>query len=263
MPSSGRSGVPAPVALAGVALPPPPWIAGHRGAAGEAPENTLESLCLAREQGADLLEVDLQLAADGVLVAVHDRDLSRLAGRPELVVEEIPSTALLGLEIQGPGESRAPLVSLATILARLPESTPLNLELKRWQAPPAKVVQALLAATAGRSNILVSSFDLALLARLRRCAPGLPLAPICQDSAPDLLAAGERLQAATLHCGRELATASFLRSARRPVLVFTVNDPQEAIRLFRRGAAGVFSDHPARLRRALPAETARGLSEAG
>ncbi|MGB5296865.1 MAG: glycerophosphodiester phosphodiesterase family protein, partial [Thermoanaerobaculia bacterium] len=38
-------------------LPSPPWILAHRGASGEAPENTLESLLLAVEQGADVVEL--------------------------------------------------------------------------------------------------------------------------------------------------------------------------------------------------------------
>ena len=36
-------------------LPAPPWIVGHRGAAGEALENTLPSLALGHAQGADHL----------------------------------------------------------------------------------------------------------------------------------------------------------------------------------------------------------------
>ena len=81
--------------MAGVAalgLEAPPWIVGHRGAAGEAPENTLPSFLLAAQQGADMIELDVQLAADGELVVVHDWDLERLAGVP-LVVEETAAAA--------------------------------------------------------------------------------------------------------------------------------------------------------------------------
>jgi glycerophosphoryl diester phosphodiesterase len=52
---------------------------GHRGASAYAPEHTLEAYDLALEQGADYIEIDLQMTADGVLVAMHDKTLNRTA----------------------------------------------------------------------------------------------------------------------------------------------------------------------------------------
>lgn len=49
----------------------------HRGASAHAPENTLAAIAKAAELGADMVEVDLQASADGVLVVLHDADLSR------------------------------------------------------------------------------------------------------------------------------------------------------------------------------------------
>lgn len=49
----------------------------HRGAAAEAPENTLEAFDLAVELGADALELDVRLAADGSLAVIHDETLDR------------------------------------------------------------------------------------------------------------------------------------------------------------------------------------------
>ncbi|MCL7956901.1 MAG: glycerophosphodiester phosphodiesterase, partial [marine benthic group bacterium] len=50
---------------------------GHRGAASEAPENSMAALALALELGADALELDVRRSADGVLVVIHDPDLAR------------------------------------------------------------------------------------------------------------------------------------------------------------------------------------------
>ena len=50
---------------------------GHRGASGDAPEHTLLSYRLAKELGADHLEIDLQQTKDGELVALHDEDVDR------------------------------------------------------------------------------------------------------------------------------------------------------------------------------------------
>ena len=47
-------------------------VIAHRGAAGSAPENTLASIELAVEHGADMVEIDVQETADGEIVVVHD-----------------------------------------------------------------------------------------------------------------------------------------------------------------------------------------------
>jgi len=55
----------------------PPLKIGHRGAAGEAPENTLASFELALRHGADGIEFDVQLSSDGVPMVIHDARLNR------------------------------------------------------------------------------------------------------------------------------------------------------------------------------------------
>lgn len=54
-----------------------PAVIAHRGASHDAPESTTPAYLLARELGADYLELDLQRTRDGVLVAVHDDTLAR------------------------------------------------------------------------------------------------------------------------------------------------------------------------------------------
>jgi glycerophosphoryl diester phosphodiesterase len=60
---------------------------GHRGASAYAPEHTIAAYDLALAQGADYIEIDLQMTADGVLVALHDKTLNRTADAPEGVPE--------------------------------------------------------------------------------------------------------------------------------------------------------------------------------
>jgi glycerophosphoryl diester phosphodiesterase len=55
----------------------PPLKIGHRGASGEAPENTLVSFDLAWRQGVDGIEFDVQLSSDGVPMVIHDSHLRR------------------------------------------------------------------------------------------------------------------------------------------------------------------------------------------
>jgi glycerophosphoryl diester phosphodiesterase len=51
----------------------------HRGASAYAPENTLEAFQLAIDQGAEGIELDVQLTSDGVLVVAHDERLERVS----------------------------------------------------------------------------------------------------------------------------------------------------------------------------------------
>ena len=49
----------------------------HRGASAYAPENTLEAFKLAAGQGADGVELDVQLSRDNGLVVAHDETIDR------------------------------------------------------------------------------------------------------------------------------------------------------------------------------------------
>src|SRR5690606_29171611 len=54
-----------------------PLIIAHRGASAFAPENTMAAFRLAKELGADGIELDVMLSADGNLVVIHDQSVER------------------------------------------------------------------------------------------------------------------------------------------------------------------------------------------
>lgn len=68
---------PSPSALATRLGIPHPAVIAHRGASFDAPESTAAAYKLARDLGADYLEMDLQRSKDGVLFALHDNNLQR------------------------------------------------------------------------------------------------------------------------------------------------------------------------------------------
>ncbi|MBV7515395.1 glycerophosphodiester phosphodiesterase [Pseudomonas sp. PDM25] len=68
---------PSPTALATRAGIPHPAVIAHRGASFDAPESTAAAYKLARDLGADYLELDVQRSKDGVLFALHDNNLQR------------------------------------------------------------------------------------------------------------------------------------------------------------------------------------------
>ncbi|OOG14015.1 glycerophosphodiester phosphodiesterase [Pseudomonas sp. C9] len=68
---------PTPTALASRLGIPHPAVIAHRGASFDAPESTAAAYKLARDLGADYLEMDLQRSKDGVLFVLHDNNLQR------------------------------------------------------------------------------------------------------------------------------------------------------------------------------------------
>ena len=54
-------------------------IFAHRGASAYAPENTVEAFALAMEQGADGIELDVQMTKDGQVVGIHDETIDRVS----------------------------------------------------------------------------------------------------------------------------------------------------------------------------------------
>src|SRR5688500_19626530 len=74
-----------------------PLIIGHRGASAEAPENTLAAFQMAIDGGADGIEFDVRLAADGVPVIIHYANLRRTALRAG-VVSQVSSMELAGID---------------------------------------------------------------------------------------------------------------------------------------------------------------------
>lgn len=62
----------------------------HRGARSAAPENTLEAIRKAAELGADAVEIDVQLSADGAVIVIHDDDLVRCTDARERFPDRKP-----------------------------------------------------------------------------------------------------------------------------------------------------------------------------
>lgn len=93
---------------------PRPLVIAHRGATLHHRENTLPAIAAAIDAGADAVEVDVRLAADGSAVLVHDETFERLWGDPR------PVAAMTGEEIArlGAGDVRVPTLEDALRLSR-------------------------------------------------------------------------------------------------------------------------------------------------
>ena len=98
------------------ATPRPIQVVAHRGASEDAPEHTLAAYRRAIEDGADALECDVRLTADGHLVCVHDRRVNRTSnGRGAVSTLELADLAALdfGSWKEGADEESARLADQA------------------------------------------------------------------------------------------------------------------------------------------------------
>jgi len=235
------------------------FLYAHRGASAEAPENTLVAFRRALETGADGVELDVHLSADGIPVVIHDETLDRTTDGVGAVAAhgiEALRTLDAGLWFDRHFADES-LPTLEETLRLLAGRLRLNLEVKDSRAGMA-VIELL-----GRfpnADIVISSFDYGLLARLRRVAPDLPLA-VLQDAGNwhRALVRAEALRASAFHPRADLVSRPLLAACRRlqlPVFPWTVDDPTQARGLARMGIAGLFTNDPAGLRGYFPSPTA-------
>jgi glycerophosphoryl diester phosphodiesterase len=133
-----------------------PVIIAHRGASQKARENTVEAFRLARDLGADWVELDVHATADGALAVHHDAALAEGGVIAELAARELPAWL--------------PLLDAALDAC---EGMGVNVEIK--DAPAAAVV-TLLAERSGDQPVLVSSFDFETIDSVRALDPAVPTA---------------------------------------------------------------------------------------
>lgn len=110
-----------------------PLIIAHRTCPRQAPENSLEGIAAAADQGADGVEIDLRLSLDQRPFLLHDNSLRRTTGWP-LPLELTPSPIARRLRLRG---SRETLPSLHSALEVLPPGLLLAVDVKTpWAVPP-------------------------------------------------------------------------------------------------------------------------------
>ena len=215
-------------------------VMAHRGASTAAAENTLPAFRLARELGADWVELDARLSADGVVVVHHDAHLSdgRMVAdiSSENLPEYVPSLAEALEECDGMG---------------------VNIEIKNLPGDPdydadhavVDAVAGLAQAYLGPERTLVSSFNMDSVDRLHRVDPSLPCAWLFFEMT-DPAAVVERAVAhemAAIHPFDRLVDRALVTRAHDAGLavnVWTVDDPERMVELIDFGVDGICTNVP-------------------
>ncbi len=214
-------------------------VIAHRGASAVARENTLDAFRLARELGADWVELDVRRTADGVAVVHHDAHLADGRTIGTIQADELPDY----------------VPSLAEALETC-EGMGVHLEIKNLPDDPdydrenlvADAVVGLIAAYLGPARAVVSSFNVDAADAVRAVDPIIPTALVCGIVQP--AAAIDRARAhemAAVHPFDAMCDAAFVRRAHRfglAVNVWTINEPDRMAELVAMGVDGLITDVP-------------------
>jgi glycerophosphoryl diester phosphodiesterase len=250
-------------------------VVAHRGASEDAPEHTLAAYTKAIEDGADALECDVRLTADGHLVCVHDRRVNRTSnGRGAVSALELADLAALdfgawkeGEEDEAPDRHDRGLTSVLTLerllelVADAERPVELAVETKhptRWAGQVEERLLELLkrfgmsgpgAGGPGESRVRVMSFSARSLHRIAYAAPQLPTVYLMQFISPRLrdgrLPAGARIAGPGMRIVRNHpGYIARLHRAGRRVHVWTVDEPEDVDLCVRLGVEAIITNRP-------------------
>lgn len=234
-----------------------PKVIAHRGASGTRPENTLIALERAAQLGARAVEIDVTVSRDDVAVIVHDFTVDRcsdghgpVALLSEAELRVLDAGSWFAPEFAG---QHIPRLDEALEVIRDHELE-LNLELKPTLGLEENTAQAA-AETLGRvwpkeAHILVSSMCPVTLDAFHDLMPQTSLALIT-DAIPDnWLSRLRKHHCSALHPNALFVTeqgVADLHEAGYRVHAFTVNEEDDARRLFDMGVDAIFTDYPERM----------------
>ena len=168
-----------------------PKIVAHRGASGDAPENTLAAIRMAADHGATWIEIDVNISRDAVPVLFHDDGLSRCSNGDGLVIEHtLESLQSLDMgtwfSAEFAGERIATLDECLALALEL--KLGINLEIKPcsgWELPTTDAIAELLNSKSTLPPIVISSFSHVAMLRSARLLPSLPRSCLYLVAPPD------------------------------------------------------------------------------
>jgi glycerophosphoryl diester phosphodiesterase len=219
---------------------------GHRGAMGHAPENTLASIRKALELGVPCLEIDVYFV-DGQLVVFHDNRLERTTNGTGYLLDQ--NFSYLRSLDAGDGEK---IPTLKEVFEAAHLQAGINIELKGPNTARQVVEFVFKMRDMGWSDdlILLSSFDHRELARIRQLDPRIKVGAMIVGLPVNDSAFAESLGAYSVHLSLEFIDRRFVDDAHSRglrVFVFTVNHPEDIIKMGELGVDGVFTNYPERV----------------
>lgn len=248
-----------------------PIVMGHRGSAGDRPENTLLSFETALAQGAQILESDIHLTRDGVPILLHDPRLERTTdGKGDASEHTWAELGTLDAGIRFEDEhGNTPfrgkgvrIPSLEEAFERFPDAR-FNLEIKCAGFKGIRATLDLVERFDRADRTLLAAGEDAIMRDLRTALKTHNTRPAVGASLREIVAAitsalGDEemppgvmaLQIPSSFGGKPLATPEFVEHAHAngvQVHVWTVNDLDEIEALLDLGVDGIITDYPGKM----------------
>lgn len=236
-----------------------PKIIGHRGAAGYAPENTLESISTAADMGVEWVEFDVKLTQDDVPILFHDETLDRTTNGSGLVakttyedIQNLEAGSWFGDSFAG---VKIPTLEEAVDLL-IELDLGLNLEIKPCPGREKETAEVILDQMSqiwdDHARITISSFQHVSLEVARDMANDWARGYLFHadeggKTPENWRDMADYLDVKTINPHYPLATKELVSQAHDDgykVLVYTLNDPLEAPRLQANGVDTIITDVP-------------------
>ncbi len=245
-------------------------IVAHRGASHDAPENTLAAINLAWQRGADAVEIDVYLSADGQIVTSHDATTKRTAGVDRKVVDQTLEE-LKALDVgrwKDPRFAGERIPTLEEILKTVPDGRRMFIEVKCGPEIVGELRRVCLQSGKSPWQTTVISFNLDVIRAVKKNMPGVPAYWVMSvtprqpnPKEPKHVPLEERIRAAKeayadgldVNC-KSPVDAEYVATVRRAGLelhAWTVDDAGRAKELARVGIDSITTNRPGWLRQQL------------
>ncbi|WP_394244207.1 glycerophosphodiester phosphodiesterase [Halopseudomonas laoshanensis] len=228
-------------------------IYGHRGARGEAPENTLPSFRRALDAGVKRVELDLHLSSDRQLMVIHDPTLRRTTGLGGKVAHH-SAADLMRIDARRGGPDwpeLCPIPSLEQLFTACPEFEHYQLEVKSGSAGQSRIVLGAVTELVERfglqDKVVLTSSSRTLLKTARDSGFSLPTGLVEEYGLIDWIKSCKRYGCDYLILNWKLCSAQRVASAKAHglhVSVWTVNEPALMQRLADMGVDSIITDFP-------------------
>lgn len=244
---------------------PHPLIIAHRGASALAPENTLAAFRLARELGADGIELDVMLSADQKLVVHHDQSVNRTTnGRGKAFelkwdyLSRLDAGSKFGDQFTG-----EPLPLLEQVFEELGGKFLINVELKNYATPRdnlTELVMELIKKMGLGEGVILSSFNGSNLLKAKAIDPAIRRGLLTMPGLAGSLHRGwygRRFAYTALHPyhrDARLAMVKSLHQQGKQVNVWTVDNPADLLKMRDCQVDMVICNNPQQARKVYEAE---------
>jgi len=255
---------------------PKPRLFAHRGASGEAPENTMAAFQRAVDMGIEYIELDVHASEDGQVMVIHDATIERTTNG----LGAVRNYSLAALQQLDAGYRFSPdegkmlpfrasdviIPSLQEVLRSFPQ-VKFTVEIKPSDPPIEEPVIAVVKDCDRADDVIIASEHDVVLARVRTLAPDMPtnfgynevvdfIQRVATGQLDGYQPSGRALQIPPTYQNIPLVTEQTVAAAHQlnvEIHAWTINEPHEMRSLLDLGVDGVMSDFPSRL-----LEVARG-----